>query len=703
MSLISKVSHLPPKSLVLSCLAVGVLLLPPLVQANTDDPAHWAEARKQLARTGKGFLVWESRREGPFAIWRMELDGSNLRRISPEEDREHYSPHISPDGRHVVFQSYPKGWHKYDRLHEAKAPLWIMQADGKNPKVLVEDSRMYGEDRAVVWLNNEELLFIDPYRMTWRLNIRTGAQEEMLHERASGGNDSMELGYLIDPNLRFATRGRPSFSLYDKDARRVDRRSNKGGCQPYFTRNGEWGFWVFGAGGPVRAIHLLTGKESDILTRGDKRLPGNRNYIYFPMVSPCGRLIAFSASSGKSQHDHFRGDYDVFVAPIDIRTMQLTGDPVRYTFEKSTDRFPDVFAEGAPPLIPGEFVATQPASDAESWPEDHDGMLFAWEAGDRPNLVREPGTSNEITFPVEARGMARLDHRFAMRPAGGSFLAAHAGPHLLAGFQATNAITIEAVIHPEKADQKGPARIVSFSHNSSQRNFTLGQEGNALAFRLRTPLTNPNGNNPELNLLELSTNEPQHVVVTYSPGNLVAYKNGVEVFSTGQILGDFSNWTEQTLIFGDEVDGRRTWLGRLEGVALFNRAIPAKEVAGRHQQWQKRFDASKQPEQIKVTARLIENSKIPTLQEIQPYKEALAVFEYQIEEAPRGRKLPETVRVAQWVMLDGKPTPAAKAARNRPTTLQLERFEENPQLESHFLSDTLEENFEAELFFEAGE
>jgi hypothetical protein len=46
--------------------------------------------------------------------------------------------------------------------------------------------------------------------------------------------------------------------------------------------------------------------------------------------------------------------------------------------------------------------------------------------------------------------------------------------------------------------QRGPARIVTFSKDPNHRNFTLAEEGDRLVFRVRTPVTGDNGNDPEL-------------------------------------------------------------------------------------------------------------------------------------------------------------------------------------------------------------
>ena len=54
-------------------------------------------------------------------------------------------------------------------------------------------------------------------------------------------------------------------------------------------------------------------------------------------------------------------------------------------------------------------------------------------------------------------------------------------------------ITVEAWIRPTKLGQTGPARIVTISKDTSQRNVTLGQENESFQVRFRTSTTNSNG------------------------------------------------------------------------------------------------------------------------------------------------------------------------------------------------------------------
>jgi VanZ like family/Concanavalin A-like lectin/glucanases superfamily len=62
----------------------------------------------------------------------------------------------------------------------------------------------------------------------------------------------------------------------------------------------------------------------------------------------------------------------------------------------------------------------------------------------------------------------------------------------------SNQLTILINMQTPDLGQHGPARIVTYSADAWGRNFTLGQNLNGLAFRLRTPATGGNGTDPAL-------------------------------------------------------------------------------------------------------------------------------------------------------------------------------------------------------------
>lgn len=95
----------------------------------------------------------------------------------------------------------------------------------------------------------------------------------------------------------------------------------------------------------------------------------------------------------------------------------------------------------------------------------------------------------------------------------------------------TSQFTLSTTVATADTTQTGPGRIVSLSSDPYYRNFTLGQEGTHLVFRLRTPVTGKNGANPELVVPNIfSDTNLHHLVITYSAPVFRIYIDGLQNF-----------------------------------------------------------------------------------------------------------------------------------------------------------------------------
>ena len=357
--------------------------------APMDSPADWVERWQQMEKLGRGFVVWESNRTGDWRIWYRSLDGSGLRQLSPdEEERDHFAPHISPDGTHLAYLSYPTPRNAYKSVPEDIAvPLHLLRIEDGSDRVLVPSARSYRGDRAVIWLGNSELIYIDGRGNTRQLDVESGEDHQLTEE------PHPDFGFLVNPTLTHATLGSPpTFSLYDTEERRIARRRAENGCQPYFSHDGRWGFWIESNGGPVSRIDLVTGETGVIIDRDDPHMPEDHGYIYFPMLSSCQRLLAFAASRSRNEHDQFKADYDIFVGRVDPLSLELVDDPVRYSFDSGTDRYPDVFLTG---MELGHHRGEAPHSIALEIPnggtDSGSRDPWRWDFGDGTSAVREIG------------------------------------------------------------------------------------------------------------------------------------------------------------------------------------------------------------------------------------------------------------------------------------------------------------------------
>ena len=202
-----------------------------------------------------------------------------------------------------------------------------------------------------------------------------------------------------------------------------------------------------------------------------------------------------------------------------------------------------------------------------AFPGSRDGLVFYW------NDTLED--SNEII----SHDGASINEDGQMDLISGAFLAENVNSDLLTACQESNQLTIECVVTTDNLNQSGPARIISFSKDVSHRNFTLGQDDNRYAMRIRTPQTGSNGLDGEFSFGKIEAGKPTHVIISYFLGYVACYVDGELVYSGHNIQGDFSNWELYSLIFGDEANRGRSWEGKLSHVAIYSRFVGEEEAA----------------------------------------------------------------------------------------------------------------------------
>ncbi len=150
---------------------------------------------------------------------------------------------------------------------------------------------------------------------------------------------------------------------------------------------------------------------------------------------------------------------------------------------------------------------------------------------------------------------------------------------LIEAVRRSGEFTLEAWISPAQDSQRGPARIVTLSEDSGQRNFTLGQEGASYDVRFRTTATDRNG----MRSLETSSGQLKPVLthVVYAldrASNATIYLDGKQA-ARRKIGGSPANW-EQSYRFAlaNELTNDRTWLGDFHLVAIYSRALSEAEI-----------------------------------------------------------------------------------------------------------------------------
>lgn len=87
-----------------------------------------------------GKHIWfNSVRSGLMQVWRMNADGSEQTQMTFDEARNAWFPHVSPDGKQVIYITYHKGdLEPGQHLANKNVELWLMPATGGQPKLMVQ-------------------------------------------------------------------------------------------------------------------------------------------------------------------------------------------------------------------------------------------------------------------------------------------------------------------------------------------------------------------------------------------------------------------------------------------------------------------------------------------------------------------------------------------------------------------------------------
>lgn len=159
----------------------------------------------------------------------------------------------------------------------------------------------------------------------------------------------------------------------------------------------------------------------------------------------------------------------------------------------------------------------------------------------------------------------------------------------------TKQFTVEAWAKPAMLNQGGPARLISYSINPFNRNFSFAhgimEEVNRdVVFRLRTTGGTDENGLPNVVAPSAISEGVSHLVATFDGQTLRIYKNGILRVAEPREGGlDYWNW-EFPLIVGNEATNNRGWRGELYTVAIFDRALTEGELLERFEAYSPEFE-----------------------------------------------------------------------------------------------------------------
>jgi Concanavalin A-like lectin/glucanases superfamily len=662
--------------------AVSVLIGTARVMAQGDPVVSLAELTSAHTR-----VVWvqdQSSTNGDTLALGRELklmgfdsaDGRGERAIL-DSIQNYAKPLLTPDGKRVVFSDrfskevFVVNWDGTGRRRLGKGFAVEVWKDPQSDETWVYVCTQLGQHNSI------------NFRALRRIPLDGASRWETVWDRTEISPDNFQLsadgtfaaGEFPWPNGGTAVLAEKTY------------RKRADGCWASLAPDNSGLCWVFD--GPHRNVYLYPRDCPAGWKVNINAVPGFDGYEGFhPRWSNHVRFFCMTGPyKVKTNLNHIAGggpEVEVYVGRFsdDFRTVERWA---RVTRNGRGDFHPDVWiAGGETTSIPAE-VFRLTAKDkplADQWPGTTTGLEFLWDNAAAQNVIARPGDETPRMCRVQPRGRARYNRYFDMDCTNGSFVAEQFGRELLDTCQKTNEFTIEAAITTGRADQSGPAPIIAFSSSPKSRNFILGQDHDSLILELNLK-TAADAGKVTARLGKLTAGQLQHVVLTLSASKLNCYLDGKPIVLSAAARGDLSGWTEQPLVFGDEYSGgRHNWSGRLEGIAIFSRALTEEEAVRQFELFSARLDNRTPPEQLRVRAKCLETSTIPNPHTIVPYRRALIINRYKVEKVLAGSLERPEILVAQWGILDKSVVPDAKIRAGQTAELTLEIFDEHPELKS---------------------
>lgn len=354
---------------------------------------------------------------------------------------------------------------------------------------------------------------------------------------------------------------------------------------------------------------------------------------------------------------------------------------LRVTKDKQGDSYPDVWIAGAGEVsLAGHQIGKGASAGtlAGVWPTDHSGLLLLWKDREALNAFRNR-SGQKLEARLDSQGAARFGRHNEMLLDGGRFvIEEEAAGSVIQHFKEQPDASFEAIVLPsrfEAAESGGDRSASAPGHVLRAPGCAIQMEGRTL-FVTATPgmVWSSAAPLPE---------GPFHLLVARTDRTFAAYINGQPVALKAEPNhplepgGDF-------VMFGGG------WGGGLLHIALHDHALSAENAAAHATAAQAKIDQlAPPPAQVKVLAKLVETSAMPTAEGIEPYTGALVAYVYEVEKVLEG-SLPageNRLLVKHWGMLGREPVAGLPREEGRSYELLLERQSAHAHLNGERVMD----------------
>jgi hypothetical protein len=285
-------------------------------------------ARREVADSFRGRIVFDSNRRGTFGIFSVMPDGSDVKPVVDGEWAEVY-PDVSGDGRWVTFARAES------EVRGAASEIFVAGTDGREPRRVAANGTyptFSGDGRTIYFERDRRRVMAIGF---------DGKNERPLFLPADYGFAGREV---VKP--RVSPDGSMVVFTSDRGGRwhawGVDLRSKQAfaigpGCEPSWFPDGRRIAWIRFQARDRAGIFAFDRPSGAASVLEDAGPP--RGHEYFPTITADGEFLLYgSAPSG--QHSHATANYQIFIKRL------ADGAVARVTRDRFTNRWPKAVPAG---------------------------------------------------------------------------------------------------------------------------------------------------------------------------------------------------------------------------------------------------------------------------------------------------------------------------------------------------------------------
>ena len=312
---------------------------------------------------------------------------------------------------------------------------------------------------------------------------------------------------------------------------------------------------------------------------------------------------------------------------------------LRITDNALNDNYPDVWIEGADTAELKSFAQTHESKSAPpvaSWPPSREGVIFLWQNRDANNAVKL-ANGTQLDCSLTAHGAARYGRSFEMLLDTGSFVpkadaAAIVKDALFAGMP----LTLEFILHIDGDAKAAYGNLATFPHlKLSIRDGTISAETSSGII----------GIGPVQGGVNHFTAAVGDKGYTFTLQEI----DGKSTNKTSAAKPRQSQGRSDQIVFGG---GGGKGIG-ISHVAIYARALSGAEMRD-HAKPLSSLAVASPPDTLKLRAKLVQTSPMPTVEGINPYTSALVEYVYEVGKVIEGDYTGKRIFVKHWGMMDRK-------------------------------------------------